>query len=92
MGTGDGMAKYPYVRESRRIKAHTTVLEQHCGVENRMNVLGLETARATAKRYRTRLASGIIKSTSTRVQVATTISTSPRFRLRSPSVHSSPFG
>ena len=42
MGTGDGMAKYPYVRESRRIKAHTTVLEQHCGVENRMNVLGLE--------------------------------------------------
>ena len=52
MGTGDGMAKYPYVRESRRIKAHTTVLEQHCGVENRMNVLGLEDSKGLrAKRY-----------------------------------------
>lgn len=29
MGTEDGLAKYPYVRESRRIKAEFTVLEQH---------------------------------------------------------------
>jgi hypothetical protein len=29
VGTEDGMAKYPYIRESRRIKAIFTVLEQH---------------------------------------------------------------
>ncbi len=29
------MAKYPYVRESRRIKAVFTVLEEHVGEENR---------------------------------------------------------
>jgi hypothetical protein len=28
-GTGDGLAKYPYVRESRRIEAVFTVKEQH---------------------------------------------------------------
>ena len=33
VGTGDGLAKYPYVREARRIKAITTVLEQHCGTD-----------------------------------------------------------
>jgi len=35
MGTEDGMAKYPYIRESRRIKAVFTVLEEHVGAENR---------------------------------------------------------
>jgi len=35
MGTEDGMAKYPYIRESRRIKAKFTVLEEHVGAENR---------------------------------------------------------
>src|SRR5690606_12378240 len=35
MGTEDGMAKYPYVRESRRIKALFTVLEEHVGAQNR---------------------------------------------------------
>jgi hypothetical protein len=34
MGTDDGMAKYPYVRESRRIKALFTILEEHVGKEN----------------------------------------------------------
>ncbi|TWU10389.1 putative FAD-binding dehydrogenase [Novipirellula galeiformis] len=29
MGTADGLAKYPYIRESRRIQAEFTVLEQH---------------------------------------------------------------
>ena len=29
MGTEDGLAKYPYIRESRRIRAEFTVLEQH---------------------------------------------------------------
>jgi hypothetical protein len=29
MGTSDGLAKFPYIRESRRIRAEFTVLEQH---------------------------------------------------------------
>ena len=33
LGTSDGLAKYPYVRESRRIKAEFTVLEQHVSAE-----------------------------------------------------------
>ncbi|MFC4870789.1 FAD-dependent oxidoreductase [Negadavirga shengliensis] len=40
MGTEDGMAKYPYVRESRRIKALFTILEEHVGRENRASVTG----------------------------------------------------
>ncbi|WP_339700271.1 FAD-dependent oxidoreductase [Algoriphagus aquimarinus] len=40
MGTQDGMAKYPYVRESRRIKALFTVLEEHVGAENRGMITG----------------------------------------------------
>lgn len=40
MGTSDGMAKYPYIREARRIKAETTVLEEHVGAENRLQVAG----------------------------------------------------
>ncbi|MEO6284712.1 MAG: FAD-dependent oxidoreductase [Dyadobacter sp.] len=35
MGTEDGLAKYPYVRESRRIKAVFTIKEEHVGAENR---------------------------------------------------------
>jgi hypothetical protein len=31
MGTTDGLAKHPYIRESRRIRALFTVLEQHVG-------------------------------------------------------------
>ncbi len=41
MGTEDGLAKYPYVRESRRIKALFTVLEEHVGAEQRSKVSGL---------------------------------------------------
>ncbi|MCR8936971.1 FAD-dependent oxidoreductase [Brevibacillus laterosporus] len=33
MGTTDGLAKYPYIRESRRMKAAFTVLEQHVSAE-----------------------------------------------------------
>lgn len=44
MGTGDGMAKYPYIREARRIKALFTILEEHVGAENRMQVSGKNTA------------------------------------------------
>lgn len=35
VGTRDGLAKHVYVRESRRIRAELTVLEQHVGVEAR---------------------------------------------------------
>jgi hypothetical protein len=42
VGTEDGLAKYPYVRESRRIKALFTVLEEHVGKEQRAMVTGLE--------------------------------------------------
>ncbi|TDO04069.1 FAD-dependent oxidoreductase [Sunxiuqinia elliptica] len=44
MGTEDGMAKYPYIREGRRIKSLFTVLEEHVGVENRTLVKGKEAA------------------------------------------------
>ncbi len=40
MGTKDGLAKTPYVRESRRIRAEVTVLEEHVGRENRSMVIG----------------------------------------------------
>jgi len=41
-GTRDGLAKYVYIRESRRIQAQFTVLEQHVGVEARQGRLGSE--------------------------------------------------
>ncbi|MCC5941740.1 MAG: FAD-dependent oxidoreductase [Balneolaceae bacterium] len=39
--TRNGMAKHAYIRESRRIKAKFTVLEQHVGTEARMEITGL---------------------------------------------------
>ena len=42
VATTDGLAKHPYVRESRRIKAEFTVLEQHVGVEGRGRLEGAE--------------------------------------------------
>lgn len=42
LGTHDGLAKHTYVRESRRIRAETTVLEQHVGVEARAGIEGAE--------------------------------------------------
>ncbi len=39
-GTDDGLAKSIYVRESRRIRAEFTVLEQHVGVQARANLKG----------------------------------------------------
>lgn len=44
MGTEDGMAKYPYIREARRIKSLFTILEEHVGVENRALVKGKDAA------------------------------------------------
>ena len=40
VGTDDGLAKYPYIRESRRIKSVFTILEEHVGKENRILVAG----------------------------------------------------
>ena len=45
-GTDDGMAKYPYIRESRRIEAVFTVLEQHVGKTNREMITGQTETRA----------------------------------------------
>jgi hypothetical protein len=39
-GTRDGLAKAVYIRESRRIKADFTVLEEHVGVEQRAGLDG----------------------------------------------------
>jgi hypothetical protein len=41
VGTEDGLAKYPYVRESRRILAEFTVVEQHVSTEARMALAGV---------------------------------------------------
>nr|MCU0238997.1 FAD-dependent oxidoreductase [Pyrinomonadaceae bacterium] len=37
VGTTDGLAKMPYIRESRRIKAEWTILEQHVSAKCRPN-------------------------------------------------------
>jgi len=42
LGTGDGLAKHVYVRESRRIKAELTVCEQHVAVDARPGLEGAE--------------------------------------------------
>lgn len=51
MGTEDGLAKYPYIRESRRIKAVFTVLEEHVGSLNRAQVTGRPTGNKAAEFY-----------------------------------------
>lgn len=40
LGTADGLAKRPYIRESRRVKAVFTILEEHVGAANRALVTG----------------------------------------------------
>src|SRR5262245_18740445 len=51
VGTVDGLAKTPYVRESRRIKAECTVFEQHVGVDVRMKATGRKADGLTAERF-----------------------------------------
>ena len=66
VGTADGLAKAPYIRESRRIRAEFTVLEQHVGTDARSR-----SSRAAARAGRppshlpTRSASGRTASTCT---------------------------
>lgn len=40
LGTADGLAKYPYIRESRRLKTKFTVTTQHVGTDDRRKILG----------------------------------------------------
>ncbi|TDV49688.1 FAD-dependent oxidoreductase [Actinophytocola oryzae] len=42
VGTTDGLAKFPYIRESRRIRAEFTILEQHVGTAMRAGLDGAE--------------------------------------------------
>lgn len=49
VGTEDGMAKYPYIRESRRIEAEFTVLEQHVGTDMRAAIQKRPKEEATAE-------------------------------------------
>lgn len=51
MDTEDGMAKYPYIRESRRIKALFTILEEHVGKENRALITGKKEGNTAADFY-----------------------------------------
>jgi len=47
-GTEDGLAKYPYIRESRRIKSVFTILEEHVGKANRALVSDKDSANKAA--------------------------------------------
>ena len=51
-GTSHGLAKRPYFRESRRIRAEFTVLEQHVGKEARMKETGLSEGEVTAETFK----------------------------------------
>jgi hypothetical protein len=48
-GTEDGLAKYPYIRESRRIRAEFTVLEHHVGTDARIKATGKSRDDVTAE-------------------------------------------
>lgn len=50
-GTEDGLAMAPYIRESRRILGRTRVLEQHVGLQSRMEQTGLDEASVTALKF-----------------------------------------
>ncbi|UUO06063.1 FAD-dependent oxidoreductase [Blastopirellula sp. J2-11] len=50
-GTTDGLAKYPYVRESRRILAETTITELHVGAEQRSAITGRSGKQLKAKSF-----------------------------------------
>lgn len=50
-GTEDGLAMYPYIRESRRIQAEFTVVEEHVGTDARMKVTGKSAEEVTAEPF-----------------------------------------
>ncbi len=51
VGTEDGLAKYPYIREGRRILAECTVVEQDVSAKWRINTMGLKGDQARAKPF-----------------------------------------
>jgi hypothetical protein len=51
VGTEDGLAKAPYIRESRRIQAEFTVLEQHVGTDMRIALTGKPREAVSAARF-----------------------------------------
>jgi hypothetical protein len=51
-GTEDGLAQYPYIRESRRIQAEFTVLEQHVGTDARARLTGKPREELTAEAFK----------------------------------------
>lgn len=51
VGTNDGLAEAPYIREARRLLAEFTVTEQHIGTEARMALTGKPREEITAERF-----------------------------------------
>src|SRR5262249_4008091 len=51
VGTDDGVAKYPYIRESRRIRAEFTVVEQHVGTPASISVTGKKREEVSAAEF-----------------------------------------
>ena len=51
VGTEDGLAKYPYIRESRRIQAEYTITEQDITLEERQKVAGKSGKQLLAKPF-----------------------------------------
>ncbi|RTE54282.1 FAD-dependent oxidoreductase [Arenibacter aquaticus] len=51
MGTTDGLAKYPYIRESRRIKPLFRITEHHVGRTQRASIQGVPESEAHAQNF-----------------------------------------
>lgn len=51
MGTQDGLAKYPYIREARRIKSLFRITEAHVGRTQRAEIMGSTLEEAKAKHF-----------------------------------------
>jgi hypothetical protein len=49
--TEDGLAKYPYIRESRRIRAEFTVVEQHVGTDARRKLIARASGELAAEHF-----------------------------------------
>jgi len=51
VGTSDGLAKAPYIREARRLRAEFTVTEQHIGTEARQALTGKSREEVAAETF-----------------------------------------
>jgi hypothetical protein len=52
VGTEDGLAQAPYVREARRIRAEFTVTENHVGTDARAKLTGKKPGEFTAEKFK----------------------------------------